>query len=148
MGVIGDSSHIQQCWEGKEMSDSVYERGAVQAFKGLLILVEGLTWIEILCWEMCRCVDLTRCKSVCFPKCVGGIWKRSNKEGKFVNQGFYVGGYSKNHVQTYYLPTNNFIFHSKKCFNNRYNYKQLNINVLVCGIILLTWNISSKSIVS
>jgi hypothetical protein len=28
--------------------------------------------------EMCRCVDITRCKNVCFPKSVAEIAKRRN----------------------------------------------------------------------
>jgi hypothetical protein len=43
MGVIGDSSYISQCLEGKDLPDTVAVRGAAYAFKGLLILVEGLT---------------------------------------------------------------------------------------------------------
>ena len=53
-------------------------------FKGLLIMVMviGLTLIEILCREMRRCVYLTRDKICCFPNCDGGIVKFIGKEEK------------------------------------------------------------------
>ena len=62
-----------QCLKGKELSVNGCEGGAEEAFKGLFIMVSGLTRIEILCREMCRCVYLNRDIFCCFPNCDGGI---------------------------------------------------------------------------
>ena len=71
-----------QCLKGKELSVNGCEGGAEEAFKGLLIMVSGLTRIEILCREMCRCVYLTRGRVCSFPNCDGGIVKFRGKEEK------------------------------------------------------------------
>ncbi len=56
--------------------------GLNRPLKVCWIMVSGLTRIEILCREMCRCVHLTRDIMCCFPNCDGGIVKFRGKEEK------------------------------------------------------------------
>ena len=56
--------------------------------------------------EMCRCVDLTQCKSVCFPKCVAGIAKRRKDGRNFVNVGFSHVTYRKTYVDMSFIYAN------------------------------------------
>jgi hypothetical protein len=58
-----------------------------------------------------RCVDVwtslvTRCKSVCFPKCVAGIAKRIKEGHNLVNVGFSHGTYRKTYVDMSFMYAN------------------------------------------
>ena len=59
-----------------------------------------------LCCEMCRRVYLTRCKSVCFPKCVAGIAKWRKDGRNLVNVGFSHVTYRKNYVDMSFIYAN------------------------------------------